>query len=146
MCVYLSKFLDLAVPNVSLASCNMLEEIHVLLGNFKKPSRSPRNLLSSITSSRLRKISLAFVDPIDDDDSELDSDESDDYEELEWSGGADPRNSLDATLSHLAEQVSKIEGKLTLQLNVHRIGSQPFDFDPHFHEFLKYGALEINYT
>ena len=124
----------------------MLEEIHVLLGDFKKPPRSFRNFLSSITSSRLRKISLDFVDPVDDDDSELDSDGSDEYEELDWSGGADPWNSLDAMLSHLAKQVSKIEGKLTLQLNVHRIGSEPFDFDPYFHGFLKYGTLEINYT
>ena len=84
------------------------------------------------------------MDPIDD-DSDLDS-ESDDEDEIYDSDGADPRNSFDATLSQLAKRVSKIEGKLTLQLNVHRIGSQPFDFDPHFHQFLKYGALEINYT
>jgi hypothetical protein len=84
------------------------------------------------------------MDPIDD-DSDLDS-ESDDEDEIYDSHGADPWNLFDATLSQLAKRVSKIEGKLTLQLNVHRIGSQPFDFDPHFHKFLKYGALEINYT
>ena len=103
------------------------------------------NLLSSITSQNLRKVSLSFVEFVNEGDS--DSDDEDD-----WSDGDDGTvtwGSLDTTLSLLAKRVSETECRLTLQLNniwPRRNPAKPVKFDHLVSRFLEYGVLHINYT
>ncbi|KAF9643206.1 hypothetical protein BDM02DRAFT_3227298 [Thelephora ganbajun] len=151
VCPHFPKLPDQPIPDVSLASYNKLEEVHVLLRTFIKLPRSLTSLLSSITSQKPRKIRYTFVDMTEDvgDDSDWedgDGDEEEDEELYEWSGGTDTCNSLDTTLSRLAQQMSKVDGKLTLQLNIWCISSKPFKFDHHIRKFLEYGGLDINST
>jgi len=54
--------------------------------------------------------------------------------------------SLDTTLSHLAKQVSKVEGKLTLRLKFRRLGSELIKFDHLLSQFLEHGELEVHST
>lgn len=143
-CSHFPTLPDQVVPDVSLASCNKLEEFHALLRNNKKLPRSIIDLLSSITSPKLRKISLSFIEFINEEDSDSDDEDEDgwddeDEETESWS-------SLDTTLSRLTEQVSKVEGKLTLQLNISRWGSEPVEFDHLLSQFLERGELCINST
>jgi len=62
------------------------------------------------------------------------------YDETETWG------SLDTILSRLAKQVSELEGKLTLELNIGLWGSKPVNFDHLLCQFSEYGRLEINST
>jgi hypothetical protein len=143
--------LDRPVPDVSLASCDQLEEVHVLLLSVMKLPRSLENFLSSITSEKLRKISLTFINPLNEDldrgDETEDEDEDEDEDELsEWSGKTDPWGSLDMILRPLARRVHDVGGKLTLQLNIQHASSKPFEFDHHVPKFLEYGGLDIKFT
>ena len=132
-------FPDRPVPDISLASCDKLEEVHILVRSNKKLTRPLVNLLSSITSQKLRKISLSFIDFItveDSDSDECDSDDEDDEPEI-W-------NSLDATLGRLAKQVSKAEGKLILQLILP--SCEPFKPDYILGRFLEHGEIDIDHA
>jgi hypothetical protein len=129
-----------------LESCNALEEVHVLLLNFLRLPRSLESLFSSITSKKLRKISLTFMDFVDDDDSEDEGDEyeDEDEDEDEWSvprARTAPWGSLDTILNRLAHQAQDVEGSLTLQLNIRRVGSKPFKCDHLLPKFLGRGGL-----
>jgi hypothetical protein len=130
-------FPDRPVPDISLASCDKLEEVHILLRSNKKLSRL--NLLSSITSQKLRKISLSFIDFITVEDSDSDEDDSDDEDEE-----PETWDSLDATLGRLAEQVSKAEGKLILQLILPSCG--PVKPDHILGQFLEHGEIDIDHA
>lgn len=139
-CPYSPTLPDRPIPDVSLASCNELEEVHALLLNNRNLPRALVNLLSSITSQKLRKISLSFIEFINEGDSDSDGDEDD------WGDGTETWNLLDTTLGRLAEQVSKVENKLTLQLNMQPPDSGPVKLDHPLSKFLEYGGLNINYT
>ena len=146
--VHFSELPDRPIPEVSLASCDELQEVHILLLNFMRLPRSLEDLLSSITSRKLQKISLTFMDIVDDDDSdeEYEPSFSEDEDGGERSGGKIAWNSLDAVLSRLAQQVHNIEIKLTLQLNIRLLGPEPFKFDHLVPKFLAHGGLvDLNY-
>ena len=135
---------DRPVPDVSLAPCNKLEEVHARLLSNKTLTRSLISLLSSITSQRLRKVSLSFNEYMSEADSRLHQNSDDEWEDEDdepelWS-------TLDMTLSRLAKQVSKVEGKLTLQLNFPCLDSEKVEFDHLLGQFLEYGELDINFT
>ncbi|KAF9779610.1 hypothetical protein BJ322DRAFT_1113410 [Thelephora terrestris] len=116
--------LDVPLPDVSLASCNELMEVHVRFKEHMKLPRPLENLFSSITSQKLRKISLTppfFTDENFDQETESENDEGEgDFEDEEewWNRRAIPWDSWDAVLSPLAQQAHKGEGTLTLQLNI----------------------------
>lgn len=133
---------DRPVPDVSLASCDKLEEVHALFRSTKKLPRSLTNLLSSITSQNLRRISLSFMDPI----GEEDSDSEDKGYMDNWDDEAETWDSLDTVLCRLANQVFRAEGKLTLELNVRRVGSESVQFDRLLSQFLEYGELAVRST
>lgn len=70
----------------------------------------------------------------------LDEDEWDNEDEGEtW-------DSFDTTLSRLTKQVSKIDGKLTLQLNHLLMTSERVEFDQLLNQFLEYCESDINST
>ena len=142
-CPYSPTNPDRPVPDVSLASCNRLEEVHALLSSNRKVARSIVNLLSSITSQVLRKISFSSIKFVN----EWDSD-SEDSDEDDWSNeedGAETWNSLDTTLSHLAKEVSRAGGRLTLRFNIWRLDSaERAKFDCLLSQFLEYGTLDIS--
>ncbi|KAF9779606.1 hypothetical protein BJ322DRAFT_1113406 [Thelephora terrestris] len=132
----------LILPKVSLASCNELQEVHVLfLGSaqHRRPTEIP---LSSITSKELRKISLTFIEndgPVRENETGRDEDED---EWGVWSTGPTPWDSWDTMLSRVAHNV---RGKLILQLNVQRAGAKPAKLDRLLPKFLKHGGLvDIN--
>jgi hypothetical protein len=108
--------------------------------------RSLENLLSSITSQKLQKITLTFTDLVRDDDSGEDLDIPDfegDDDGDEWNEGTAAWDPLGTTLIRLAQQVHKVEGKLTLQLVV-RPG--PFHFGHLVPKFLENsGLVDIEY-
>lgn len=140
---HFSTPLDRPVPDVSLASCDKIEELRALLPTNKNVTRYFVNLLSSITSRKLRKISLSFIEFINDGDSDSDSGDDD------WDDGDDgvqTWGTLDMTLGRLAEQVSKAENKLILQLNVRPSIPKPVKFDQLLSQFLECGVLDINYN
>jgi hypothetical protein len=124
VCAYYPTLPDAPLPDVSLASCNELMEVHILFDEYMKLYRPLENLFSSITSQKLRKISLTplvFVDEYSDQETESGNDEGGGDGEDEEEGktlGAVPWDSWDAVLSPLAQQAHKGEGKLTLQLNI----------------------------
>ena len=109
-------------------------------------------LLSSITSSKLRRISLTFICSVEQDDPnrevETDSDEEDsDSDE----GGSHGRGSRtipwelwDSILNRLAKQTYNVDRKLNLQLNIRRINPKPWQLDHLLPQFLEYGSLDIN--
>ena len=133
---------DRLVPDVLLASCNKLQEVHALLRSDKGPTRSIGDLLSSITSQKLRRIWISFVKYLGGLGNVrfLDEDEWDNEDEGEtW-------NSFDTTSSHLFKQVSKIEGKLTLQLNFLFMTSGPVKFDQLLNQFSEYCESDISFT
>jgi len=111
----------------------------------RKITRSIVNLLSSITSQKLRKISLSFFEFVNQGDSD-----PADLDEGAWRDGegrAETWVTLDTTLSRLAKEVSGAGGGLTLQVNI----SGPYyvertKFDHLLSQFLEYGELDINYT
>ena len=63
-----------------------------------------------------------------------------------WDGETETWDSLDTVLGRLASQVSKVEGKLTLELNVRRVGSDSVKFDRLLSQFLEYGQLDVRST
>jgi len=130
---------DRPIPSVSLGSCDKLEEVHALLRSTKNLPRSLTGLLLSITSQRLRKISISFMDVVGDEDSNSEDEGDEDDETETWC-------SLGTTLSHLAEQVSKVEGKLTLRLKFRRLGSKMIKFDHLLSQFLEHGELDVHST
>ena len=70
----------------------------------------------------------------------LDEDEWDNEDEGEtW-------NSFDTTSSRLFKQVSKIKGKLTLQLNFLFMTSGPVKFDQLLNQFSEYCESDISFT
>lgn len=71
--------------------------------------------------------------------------EDEDYLD-DWNGETEPWDSLDTVLGRLANQVSKVEGKLTLELNVRRAGSESLKFDRFLSQFLEYGELDVRST
>jgi len=77
------------------------------------------------------------MDYVDDSDQDFSEDED---EENEWSGGTTSWDSLDITLSRLAQQVHDVGNKLTLQLNVRCLSPQPFKPDRILPKFLGYGS------
>jgi hypothetical protein len=99
-------------------------EVHVRFKENMKLPRPLENLFSSITSQKLRKISLtplSFLDGNSDQETESENDEGEgDFEDEEewWNRRAIPWDSWDAVLSPLAQQAHKGEGTLTLQLNI----------------------------
>ncbi|KAF9779607.1 hypothetical protein BJ322DRAFT_1113407 [Thelephora terrestris] len=133
----------LTLPDVSLASCNELEEVHALFLGFMKLPRSPGTPFSSITSRKLRKISLTFAE-----DGNPHYQNEPGWDESEWSvWGARPIpwGSWDTVLSHLAHQARGAGGRLTLQLNVRRVGPKPPKLDHLLPRFLGDGGLvDIN--
>ena len=131
---------DRPVPDVSLASCKKLEEVHVLLRGTKSFPRSFSNLLSSITSPKLRKISLSFIDS----PSEEVSDSEDEDDSDGWDDNTETWNSLDRILGRLAEQASSVGRKLTLELNIRRSGSEPIKLDRRLSRFLEHGGLVVH--
>lgn len=163
------SYRDRPLPNISLASCDDLEEVHVLLSTFAELPRFLEKFLSSITSQKLRKISFTFihfdVDGSSDreDESDYDDDDEDegvDEDEDRTRGGNEGEDegksnkqssrmaaweSWDIILSRLARQVHNAGAgeKLTLELNVHRVSSPP-DLDHLLPRFLEYGSLSIN--
>lgn len=136
---------DRPVPDVSLATCDRLEEIHALVSSNKRLAQSVVSLLSSTTSQNLRKVSLSFIEFVNEGDSD-----SDDEDEDDWSDEGDgivAWDSLDMTLSRLAKRVSEAKGRLTLQLNIRpRDSAEPVKLDHLVSQFLEYGELDINCT
>lgn len=137
---------DRPVPEVSLASCDKLEEVHALLRSNKHFSRSLLGLLSSITSKKLRKISLTFVDfssgvVSSSHDEDEDEDDWDDEED-----GTATWSSFDETLSHLAKQVAEVGGNLTLRLKIRCFGDVPVKFDHLLNQFSEDGELDLDVT
>lgn len=135
---------DQPVPDVSLASCDKLEEVHTLLRSRKRLPRSLTNLLSSITSQKLRKVSLSFMDIINSED--LDSEDEDEDDSDGWNDETETWGTIDTILGRLAGEVSKAGGKLILQLNIQRVGSEPIKFDHLLNRFLDYGEIDVNPT
>ncbi|KAF9779609.1 hypothetical protein BJ322DRAFT_1214207 [Thelephora terrestris] len=134
---------DVPLPDVSLTSCNELMEVHVLFDEYMKLYRPLGNLFSSITSQKLRKISLTplvFVDENSDQETESGNDEGEgeggDEDEQEALGVV-PWDSWDAVLSPLAQQAHNGEGTLTLQLNIFR----DLEIDRFLPKFLGHGGL-----
>lgn len=69
---------------------------------------------------------------------------SEDEDDLDgWGDETDTWGSLDTILVRLAKQV---DGKLTLRLNVRRVGSESVKFDRLLNQFLQYGELDIHST
>lgn len=82
------------------------------------------------------------MDFVDEDDS--DQEYEPDFEEEEI-GGTSQWDSLDTTLSRLAQQVHHVERRLTLRLNIRHIGPKPFKPDHLISKFLGCGGLvDIN--
>lgn len=144
VCPHFSTFADRPVPDVSLASCNKLEEVHALLLSNKKLTRPSVDLLSSVTSQKLRKISLSFIEFIGEGEPKSDEEDEDDWDDGD--NGTEIWGLLDTALGRLAEQVSGAEVKLTLQLNIRYPGSKPVKLDHPLSKFLEYGELDVNYT
>jgi hypothetical protein len=139
------------LPNISLAPCNKLEEVHVNFSDYMKLSRPLENVFSSITSPKLRKISLTPLVLVLDDNFvwESDSEHEEDGEE-EDNGGVEDEwtvqekeaiiwGSWDTVLCPLAQQVHNAEGKLTLQLNF--LGIKSIKIDRILPKFLGCGGL-----
>jgi len=63
-----------------------------------------------------------------------------------WDDEAETWDSLDTVLCRLANQVFKADGKLTLELNVRRMGSESVQFDRLLSQFLEYGELDVRST
>jgi hypothetical protein len=78
------------------------------------------------------------MDYVDEDDS--DHEYEPDFEEDEIDGTA-PWDSLDTTLSRLAQRVHYVERNLTLQLCIRYIGPEPFKPDHLLSKFLGCGGL-----
>ena len=75
-----------------------------------------------------------------------DSDSEDEGYLDDWDDETETWDSLDTVLGRLANQVSKAEGKLTLELNVRRVGSESVKFDRLLSQFLEYGELDLRST
>jgi len=135
---------DRPIPDVSLASCDKLEEVHALLRSSKSLPRSLITLLSSITSQNLRKISLTFMETIHGAVPDRENEDSDDSDD--WNDETETWGSLDTTLGRLAKQVSQAEGKLALEFDIQCMGSEPVKFNRLLSQFLEYGDLDIRST
>ena len=144
----------------------------MFLHSFMKLSRPPEILFSSITSQKLRTISLPFRDSVEDDDPdrenepEYDDDEDEDVDKAEGEDEDDDADGdegedewrvqrartiqwgpWDTMLSPLAHQALDVGGKLTLQLNIRRVSPKPLEPDHLFPNFLGHsGFVEIKCT
>ena len=141
----LSTHLDRPDPDLSLASCNALEEVYAVLMSNRRITRSIASLLSSITSQKFRKISFSFIEIVNEGGS--DSDDSDEGDWRDEEDGAGAWDALDTTLSRLAKEVYGVGGGPTLRFNI----SVPWyagraRFDHLLSQFLEHGELGISYT
>ena len=140
----------------------------MFIHSFMKLSRPLETLFLSITSQKLRTISLTFRDFVEDDDPDRenepeydgdddgededddkgegedeDCDENRDEDKAEWRvqrARTIQWDPWDTMLSPLAHQVHNAGGKLTLQLNVRRVSPIPLEPDHLFPKFLGYGG------
>ncbi|KAF9779608.1 hypothetical protein BJ322DRAFT_365774 [Thelephora terrestris] len=134
---------DAPLPDVLLTSCNELVEVHLGFEEYMKLPRPLENLFKSITSQKLRKISLTHLVSVGailnwETESEDDEGEGEGDDEEEWrTRRAIPWDSWDAVLSPLAQQALNGEGKLTLQLNIFR----DLEIDWLLPKFLGHGGL-----
>ena len=138
---------DLPIPGVSLRSCNELQEVHILLLSFTTLPRTLENLISSITSRKLRRISLTFIDYVDGENSDEEYEPDFEGEDEYMNGGETVLwDSFDATLGNLALRAHNTDTKLALQLNVRQIKPGPLMVDHLLPKFLGYGGLvDINF-
>ena len=83
---------------------------------------------------------MSFIDFL----GEEDSGSENEYDSEGWDDSTETWDSLDRILGRLAKQVSSVGGKLTLELNVRHLGSEPVKLDRHLSRFLEYGGLVVN--